>query len=346
MNRIGKLRYYGVAVAACGFAVLVARPLQAESSCLLLAVIVSSLFEGRGPGLLAVGLSALSFDFFFLPTPLSVWSDPSSSLRFGVFLAAAVTASQLIEAKKRIEATLNQTQARLSRATQFATVAEMAASIAHEISQPLSAVAVNGQACSQWLTADPPNVPNAKAAAERIIRNGKEAGEVVGRIRALFRKTAIAKVDLDVNEVIDEVIRLIRREAVNNRVTIEVDLDKRLSIVQGDRVQLQQVIFNLLINGIEAMDAVEDRPRMLRICSKLHGRDAMVMEIRDYGTGLSEPEKAFEAFYSTKEKGMGMGLAICRSIVEAHGGRLGTKPSEGPGTTFFFTLPLGPSVLR
>jgi hypothetical protein len=262
-----------------------------------------------------------------------------------VFLAAAVTASQLIEAKKRIETTLSRTQARLSRATQFATVAEMAASIAHEISQPLSAVVVNGQACSQWLAANPPNVPNAKVAAERIIRNGKDAGDVVARIRALFRKTAITKADLDINDVIDEVVRLIRREAVKNRVVIEADLERKLPIVRGDRVQLQQVVFNLLINGIEAMEAVEDRPRLLQVCSGLHGRDAIVVEIKDCGPGLPDPEKAFEAFYSTKEKGMGMGLAICRSIVTAHGGKLGTKPSEGPGTTFFFTLPLGAAVL-
>ena len=140
-------------------------------------------------------------------------------------------------------------------------------------------------------------------------------------------------------------IRVIRREAVKHRVIIEVDLEKRLPIAQGDRVQLQQVIFNLLMNGIEAMETVEDRPKILHICSKLQDRDTIVVEIRDYGTGLADPEKAFEAFYSTKERGMGMGLAICRSILAAHGGHLGIKPSQGPGTAFFFTLPLGSSLL-
>jgi signal transduction histidine kinase len=340
MNRLAKLRYYGLAAVASGLAVLIARPLKAESSCFLLAIIVSCLFGGRGPGILAVGLSAVAFDLLFLPSPLSLWSDPSSALRFVVFLAAALTASQLIEAKKRIEETLGRTQARLSRATQIATVAEMAASIAHEISQPLSAVVVNGQACSQWLSADPPNLTNARVAAERIIRNGKDAGDVVRRIRALFKKTALTKVDLDTNEAVDEVIRLIRTEALKKRVTIETDLEKKLPVVQGDRVQLQQVIFNLLINGIESMEAVEDRPRMLQTCSKLQDSDTILVEIRDYGTGLADPEKAFEPFFSTKEKGMGMGLAICRSIVEAHGGHLGVKPTQGPGTTFFFTLPV------
>ncbi|QNI33398.1 sensor histidine kinase [Alloacidobacterium dinghuense] len=340
MTNVVKMRHYGVAAIACGIALVVARPLKAESSCFLLAIIVSSLFGGRGPGLLAVGLSTIAFDIFFLPAPLPLSSDPSSYLRLGVFLAAAITASQLIEAKKRIEETLRRTQARLSRATQIATVAELAASIAHEISQPLSAVVANGQACTQWLAAEPPNMTNARIAAERIVRDGKDAGEVVRRLRELFKKNALTKVDLDVNDVVHEVIRLIRTEVVRKRITVETDLEKKLPFVQGDRVQLQQVIFNLLLNGIEAMEAVNDRPRKLWICSKLRGGDAIVVEIRDHGSGLADAEKVFEAFYTTKEKGMGMGLAICRSIVEAHGGLLGISPSHGPGTTFFFTLPL------
>lgn len=341
MNKLVKLRHYALAAIACAVAVVVARPLKAESSCFLLAIIVSSLFGGRGPGLLSVGLSAIAFDVFFLPSPLPFPNDPSSSLRLGVFLVAAITANQLIEARKRIEDTLRQTQARLSRATQIATVAELAASIAHEISQPLSAVVANGQACSQWLAADPPNLSNARVAAERIVRDGKDAGEVVRRIRALFKKNVLTKVDLDVNDVVEEVLRLFRTEVVRKRITVETDLEKKLPLVQGDRVQLQQVIFNLLLNGIEAMEGVSDGPRKLRICSRLEDENGVAVEIRDYGAGLADAEKAFEAFYTTKEKGMGMGLSICRSIVEAHGGRLGISPTQGAGTTFFFTLPYG-----
>jgi signal transduction histidine kinase len=267
-------------------------------------------------------------------------SPPSSFLRFGVFLAVTLTASQLIENKRRSEEALRTSQARLSRTTRFATVAELAASIAHEVSQPLSAVVANGQACVQWLSAQPPNVTNARVAAERIIRDGKDAGEVVRHIRALFRKSALEKVDVNINEVIGEVLRLIHKEALEKRVVIETDLEKRLPPAPADRVQLQQVIFNLALNGIEAMETVTDRPRKLFIRSKLQNSDTILVEIRDSGTGLPDSEKVFEAFYTTKEKGMGMGLSICRSIVEAHGGHLGTAPTQGPGTTFCFTLPL------
>jgi len=154
MNKISLLRRYGLATIACGIALIVARPLHAESSSFVLAIIASSLFGGRGPGLLAVGLSAIAFDLFGLPSPLSLSSPPSSFLRFGVFLVVAFTASELIETKRRSEEALSRTQAQLSRATRFATVAELAASIAHEISQPLSAVVANGLACMQWLSAE------------------------------------------------------------------------------------------------------------------------------------------------------------------------------------------------
>jgi signal transduction histidine kinase len=340
MNKISLLRRYGLPVIACGIALIVARPLRAESSSFVLAIIISSLFAGRGPGLLAVGLSAIAFGLSNLPWRVSPLTAPSSYVRFAVFLVVAYTASELIESKRRSEEALRTSQAQLSRATRFATVAELAASIAHEISQPLSAVVANGLACMQWLSAEPPNVTNAKVAAERIVRDGKDAGEIVSRIRALFRKTTLEKVNLNINGVIEEVLRLIRKEAIERRIAIETDLDKRLPPVPGDRVQLQQVIFNLALNGIEAMETVTDRSKRLLIRSKVQNADSILVEIRDYGTGLADSERIYEAFYTTKEKGMGMGLSICRSIVEAHGGRLGTAPSQGPGTTFVFTLPL------
>ena len=349
MNKYSYLQHYGLAVIACGVALALARPLDAPSSCFLLAIIVSGLFGGRGPGLLAVGLCTLAFNFHVLPSPLSLSSPSSSYFRFGVFVVTALATNQLVETKRRIEESrrrmeeaLSSTQARLSRATQIATVGELAASIAHEVSQPLSAVVANGRACIQWLSAEPADVAKAKVAAERIIRDGKEAGEVVQHVRALFKKTALKRVALNVNEVIEEVLSLIHNETVRKRISVETELDKRLLPTLGDRVQLQQVIFNLLLNGIEAMEGVVGRPKRLIIRS-IQNSNAILVEMRDYGTGVADSTKVFEAFYTTKEKGMGMGLSVCRSIVEAHGGELGISPSEGPGTTFFFSLPLGTS---
>jgi signal transduction histidine kinase len=360
MGKHSRLKYYGLAVIACAVAVALGGPVEAQSSCLLLAIMASSLFGGTGPGLLAVGLSTIAFNFLVLPSPLSLSSPSSHYLRFGVFVVAALATSQLVEARKRIEKSrrrieeaLSSTQARLSRATQIATVAELAASIAHEVSQPLSAVVANGRACIQWLSAEPADLANARVAAERIIRDGKAAGEVVQHMRALFKKTALERVALNVNEVIEEVLSLIHNETVSKQIDVETDLEKWLPPTLGDRVQLQQVIFNLLLNGIEAMAAVADRPKKLIIRSKMQNSDTILVEIRDYGPGVADSDKVFEAFYTTKEKGMGMGLSICRSIVEAHGGQLGISPSrgpgsqgpdfQGPGTTFFFTLPLGTS---
>src|SRR6266478_369709 len=350
MSKYSHLQYYGLAVIACGVALALARPLDAPSSCFLLAIIVSGLFGGRGPGLLAVGLCALAFNFLFLPSPLSLSSPSSYYFRFGVFVVTALATDQLVQTRRRIEESrrrmeeaLSSTQARLSRATQIATVAELAASIAHEVSQPLSAVVANGRACIQWLSAEPADLANAKVAAERIIRDGNAAGEVVRHMRALFKKTALERVALNVNEVVEEVLSLILNETVRKQIAVETDLEKRLLPTLGDRVQLQQVIFNLLLNGIEAMETVADRPKKLIIRSKMQSSNAILVEIRDCGTGVADSTKVFEAFYTTKEKGMGMGLSVCRSIVEAHGGQLGISPSQGPGTTFFFTLPLGTS---
>jgi PAS domain S-box-containing protein len=246
-----------------------------------------------------------------------------------------------VDDRKNAEESLRRTQAQLSRASHVATVGELAASIAHEVNQPLAAVVANGNACLRWLYGDAPNLAKARQAAERIVRDGNDAGEVVRRIRALFKRAAPEKLTLDINEIIGEVLHLLHGEILRKRVTVETDLEERDSaaLIVGDRVQLQQVILNLLINGIEAMDTVVERPRKLFIRSQRQDDNSVLVEIRDYGIGLDDPEKVFEAFYTTKESGMGMGLPICRSIIEAHQGRLWTTRGEGPGAAFFFTLP-------
>jgi PAS domain S-box-containing protein len=249
-----------------------------------------------------------------------------------------------IDDRKHAENALRSTQTRLTRATQIATVGELSASIAHEINQPLAAVVANGHACLRWLAAQPPNLAKAREAVERVVRDGKEAGEVVARIRALFKRATLQEVALDLNEVIGEVLRLLRGETAKRHVTVETDLAHDLPSVMGDRVQLQQLVLNLLLNGVEAMDPVVDRPRTLLVRTRRDGSERILVEMRDSGLGLKDPEKVFEAFFTTKENGMGMGLTICRSIVEAHHGRVWAASGEGPGATFCFTLPLTPGA--
>jgi PAS domain S-box-containing protein len=244
-----------------------------------------------------------------------------------------------IDDRKNIEEALRHARTRLSRATQIATVGELSASIAHEINQPLAAVVANGHACLRWLSTDPPNLAKARDAAERIVRDGKDAGEVVRRIRALFKRATLEKVVLDLNEVIEEVVSLVSGEASRKRIAIETEIQAELTAVLGDRVQLQQLLFNLITNGIEAMEEVAERPRKLIVRSR-QCREKVLVEVRDYGVGLKDPDRIFEAFFTTKENGMGMGLAICRSIVEEHHGRLWAQPGDGAGTAFCFTLPV------
>jgi PAS domain S-box-containing protein len=250
-----------------------------------------------------------------------------------------------IDDRKNVEDLLRSTQERLSRATQTATLGELSASIAHEINQPLTAVVTNGHACLRWLSAEPPNLVKAQEAAERVVRDGKEAGEVVRRVRALFRRQAIETVELDLNEVIGEVLHLLRGEIERRSVAVNADLEENMPSVVGDRVQLQQLILNLLLNGLEAMDPVIDRPKELIVRSKRDSLETVLVEIRDCGVGLKNTDRVFDAFFTTKEHGMGMGLTVCRSIVEAHNGRLWAACGDGPGTTFCFTLPVQRSAV-
>ena len=230
----------------------------------------------------------------------------------------------------------------LAHVTRLATLGELTASIAHEVNQPLAAVVTNGGACLRWLAGELPNLDEARDAARRVIRDGNRANEVISRIRSLLRKTDTEKARLDINEVTEEVILLTRNEATRRGVTVRMELAAELPPVFGDRVQLQQLMLNLLMNGIEAMASVHDRPRELVICSRADGSGQVLVSVQDCGIGIAmeDLEKIFDAFYSTKSQGLGMGLAISRSIIEAHGGRLWATPNEGNGATIRFTLPL------
>jgi PAS domain S-box-containing protein len=244
-----------------------------------------------------------------------------------------------IDDSKRMEDALRSTRVELSRASEMATVSQLAASIAHEISQPLAALVANAHASLRWISAAPPNLERAQIAAERIIRDGNAAADVVSRIRALFKRTDATRTLLDLNEVIGEVSRLIADEASSRNVGIAIDLEDGLPPTLADRVQLQQVIANLARNGVDAMESVDGLSRVLSIRSRRDGANGVLIEISDQGIGLEDEERVFEPFFTTKEQGMGMGLAICRWIVEAHQGRLWATRNTTRGATFSFTLP-------
>jgi PAS domain S-box-containing protein len=242
-----------------------------------------------------------------------------------------------IDEGKRAEDQLRSTQTRLARASQIATVAELSASVAHEINQPLAAIIANAQTCQTWLSGENPNLARARVAVERIVRDASAAAEVVRRIRALFKQSAPEKSQLQINEVIEEVWRLLQSEMSRRGVLAELDLAQQLPPVAVDRIQVQQVLVNLIRNAAEAMEAL-DGPKQLIVRSR-HVDGRIVIEVCDSGPGLADKEKAFEPFYSTKQDGMGVGLSISRSIIQAHEGELWARDNAPRGTIFTLTLP-------
>jgi PAS domain S-box-containing protein len=243
-----------------------------------------------------------------------------------------------IEDQVRAQEKLRLAQETVARASQAASLAELSASIAHEVNQPLAAVVFNSHACQRWLSAEPANVERAKTTVERIIRDANAAADVVSRIRALFRQSVEPRDTTTLAGVIAEARNLMAEEASRRRVRMDVDVESNLPLVALDRVQVQQVLINLIRNGMDAMASVTG-DRVLGMRVRRMG-DAIQTEISDRGPGVEFPEKIFEPFFTTKDDGMGMGLAICRSIVESHGGRLWAERNEPQGARFIFTLPV------
>jgi signal transduction histidine kinase len=215
-------------------------------------------------------------------------------------------------------------------------------SIAHEVNQPLAAVVANAEASLRWLRRGTPDVDAACRSVEWIIDDGNRASEVIRRVRALVNKTSLEKVPLDVNDVVRETIPLMQRELIGHQVLLRTELAPALPTIVGDRVQVQQVILNLVMNGIEAMQSASDRPRELVIRSRQDEKQQVLVSVTDCGVGISaeNADRLFSAFFTTKSSGMGMGLSICRSIIEAHGGRLWATANIPHGATFQFTLPV------
>jgi C4-dicarboxylate-specific signal transduction histidine kinase len=257
--------------------------------------------------------------------------------------------------RKRAETEMRESERRcrelqmeLAHANRVATMGQLSASIAHEINQPIAAVIANASAGLRWLGARPPELEQARQAFARIVRDGKRAGEVIAHVRALVKKAPPRRDRSDINEAICEVISLTQGELQRHRVGLQTGLADGLPLVPGDRVQLQQVIVNLIVNAVEAMSGASDGPRELTIASGAVDSNDVFVEVQDTGPGFDPAnlDRLFQSFYTTKPEGMGMGLAISRSIVEAHGGCLSAAPNKPRGAVFRLTLPVEETLSR
>ncbi len=268
----------------------------------------------------------------------STGEDPE---RF-IFVGAVMDITE----RNRAEEALRTAQAEVVRVSRLTTMGELVASIAHEINQPLAGVTANGNACLRWLNRDVPDLDAARDAVARIVRDAHRAGEVIQGVRALTKKSGPQLTPLDINGAIREVLALTRSDLQQHGVVLQTDLSADARPVFGDRVQLQQVLLNLIMNGLEAMRAVTERPKTLAITSEPVEPSGVLVAVEDTGTGLdpATADRIFDPFFTTRPSGMGMGLSICRSIIDAHGGRLWASPRVPCGTSFRFTVPTAPWV--
>ena len=252
-----------------------------------------------------------------------------------------ISLSRDITERKRAAEAFRERQGELTHANRVATMGQLTASVAHEVSQPIAATLTNAQAALRWLSSQPPNLEEVRQTLDHIVNDAKRGGEVINQIRALIRKAPARKDSIDINNTILDVIALIRSEVLRHGVSLQTDLATGLPLIKGDRVELQQVILNLILNAVEAMSCLDEEARELRISTNTDTSNGVLFAARDTGPGLdpTSEDQLFEAFYTTKPDGMGMGLAICRSIIETHGGRLWVTANEPRGAVFQFTLP-------
>jgi C4-dicarboxylate-specific signal transduction histidine kinase len=349
------------------------------------AVMLSSWFAGVGPGILAGLLSALTLDYYFIPPLHALGISLEEAPDMIVFLASALFVSWLSGEQRRAKDSLRQArdelearvqrrtaelkqtnerleaevaerkvtqealiraQAEAARAGRIITMGELAASIAHELNQPLAGVVLNGNTSLRWLAAQPPDLKEARQAIERAIRDAARASGVLTRVRGLLKQGQPVKERVDLNGLIEEVLTLVQAELRRHGVSLQTEFDAGLPGIVADRIQLQQVLLNLLMNAIESMGAVTDRARLLRLRTGQPHPGLVEVVVQDSGLGLEPGHAAriFESFYTTKPEGLGMGLAISRSIVEAHSGRLSASANHGPGATFRVALPVEEAI--
>jgi len=344
-------------------------------------VMLSSWYGGLWPGVFAALLSVVALDYYFIPPLYALGISLEEAPDVIVFVATALFIGWLSGNQKRTQELLSQArdqldakvqertaelkraneqlqleiaereaaqegliraQAEIARIARVTTMGELAASIAHELNQPLGSIVTTGDACLRWLAANPPNLDEARQAVEAIIRDGTRASSVLVRTRGLLRRGERVRERLAINDVVREVIALLDGELRRNGVSLRTEMPANLRPVVVDRVLLQQVILNLIMNAMEAIRAVSDRARVLRIRTEEQSSGSIVVLVQDSGVGLDPKQlnRMFEPFYTTKVQGIGMGLTISRSIIEAHGGRLWAVANDGPGSTFCFTVPI------
>jgi C4-dicarboxylate-specific signal transduction histidine kinase len=344
-------------------------------------VMFSSWYGGLWPGVFAAALSVFALDYYFMPPLYALGISLEEAPDMIVFVATALFIGWLSSEQKRVKESLRHSrdeldakvqertaelkraneqlqseiaeresveegliraQAEIARIARITTMGELAASIAHELNQPLGSIVMSGDACLRWLTAKPPNLDEMLQAVEAIIRDGTRASSVLVRIRGLLRRGERFRERSDINDIIREVIALSDGERRRNGASLRTEMAGNLPPVVVDRVLLQQVILNLMMNAVEAMRTVSDQMRILRIRTEERPSGSIVVLVQDSGVGLDpkHSSRMFEPFYTTKVEGLGMGLTISRSIIEAHGGRLWAVANEGPGSTFRFTLPI------
>jgi signal transduction histidine kinase len=252
-----------------------------------------------------------------------------------------------VSSSRLAERELHKARTDLAHVSRVTSLGELTASIAHEVNQPLGAVMFNAEAALSWLDCDPPDMKEAHAALDRIIRDSTRAGEVIQRIRTLAKKTETKMAPLNLNEVLSESLTFVQHELSSARVALRVEHARTPPVILADKVQLQQVILNLVMNGIEAMQPITDRPRELLIRSEQDDARQVRVTVTDCGVGFpaESSNRLFNTFFTTKSRGMGMGLSICRSIIELHGGRIWAVPNAPHGATVQFTLPLHSGVI-
>jgi C4-dicarboxylate-specific signal transduction histidine kinase len=345
------------------------------------AVMLSSWYGGLWPGVFAGLLSVVVLDYFFIPPLYALGIGPEDAVDMTAFVATALFISWLnseqnrakesirrahdeldarvkertadlkmanqqlqaeIAEREAAENRLFEAQNEIARIARITTMGELVASIAHELNQPLGSIVMSGDSCLRWLEAKPPNLDEAHQAVEAIIRDGTRASNVLVRTRKLLRRGERLRESLDINEVIREVLSLSDGELRRNGISMRIEMQQNLPPATIDRVLLQQVLLNLIMNAMDAMRRISDRTRVLSIRTEEHASGTITVFVQDSGTGIDSDNlsRIFETFFTTKREGIGMGLTISRSIIEAHGGRLWAVANDGPGSTFCFTLPI------